>query len=88
LFIANYLIKVHLDGGPFFLVGKADTMGRGRCTFKQQDLTRALKAAAAAGTPLESVVIDKEGKIILVARREGLRVDEEQNEWDEPNDKD
>jgi hypothetical protein len=64
-------------------------MGRGRCSFKQQDLTRALKAAAAAGTQWERVEIDKEGRITMIARREDdVRMDEQPNEWDEPNDKD
>jgi hypothetical protein len=64
-------------------------MGRGKCTFKLQDLTRALKAAAAAGTRWETVVVDREGRITMVARRDGDRIEEEPNEWDdEPNDKD
>jgi hypothetical protein len=36
------------------------------CTFKQQDVTRALRAADAAGRPVRRVEIDRDGKIILV----------------------
>jgi hypothetical protein len=35
-------------------------------TFKQQDVTRALRAADAAGCPVRRVEIDRDGKIILV----------------------
>lgn len=41
-------------------------MARGRCTFKQQDVTRALRAARAAGFDVQKVEIDKEGKIVVV----------------------
>jgi hypothetical protein len=41
-------------------------MARGPCTFKQQDLTRALRAAVAAGCPAQRVEIDRNGKMILV----------------------
>jgi hypothetical protein len=36
------------------------------CTFKQQDVTRALRGADAAGCPVRRVEIDRDGKIILV----------------------
>lgn len=41
-------------------------MARGACTFKQQDVTRALRAALAAGLAVLRVEIDKFGKIIVV----------------------
>jgi hypothetical protein len=41
-------------------------MARGPCTFKQQDVTRALLAADAAGCAVRRVEIDRDGKIILV----------------------
>jgi hypothetical protein len=41
-------------------------MPRGACTFKQQDVTRALKATRAAGVEVQRVEIDKDGKIVLV----------------------
>ncbi len=36
------------------------------CTFRQQDVTRALRAAGAAGCPVQRVEIDRDGKITLV----------------------
>ena len=41
-------------------------MARGRCTFKQNDVTRALRAAEAAGREVRRVEIDGAGKIVLV----------------------
>jgi hypothetical protein len=41
-------------------------MARGPCTFKQQDVTRALRATVAAGIEVRRVEIDKNGKIVLV----------------------
>lgn len=41
-------------------------MARGPCTFKQQDVTRALRATVAAGIEVRRVEIDKDGKIVLV----------------------
>lgn len=35
-------------------------------TFKQQDVTRALRAADAAGCPVRRVEIGRDGKIVLV----------------------
>ena len=56
-------------------------MARGACTFKQQDVTRALKATQAAGLQVHRVEIDKEGKITLVTAKDQpdqVRL----NEWD------
>lgn len=41
-------------------------MSRGPCTFKQRDVTQALKAAAAAGMKVASYEIDREGKIVVI----------------------
>ena len=41
-------------------------MGHGRCTFKEVDLTRALRAARKAGTHVARAEIAKDGKIVLV----------------------
>jgi hypothetical protein len=38
-------------------------MARGPCTFKQQDLTRALKGAKAAGIEVAHIKITKDGDI-------------------------
>jgi hypothetical protein len=58
---------------------------RGRCTFRQRDLTRALRATVAAGIELRRIEIDTGGKIILVPGkpRESPRDSGDQhNEWD------
>jgi hypothetical protein len=61
-------------------------MSRGPCTFRQQDVTRAVKAVVAAGMTLRRVEIDKNGKIVLDvgdAQAEGASVLQNQvNEWD------
>jgi hypothetical protein len=41
-------------------------MPRGPSTFRQKDVTRALRAAAAAGIEVRRVEIDKDGKIVVV----------------------
>jgi hypothetical protein len=41
-------------------------MPRGRCNFRQGDVTRAIRAAGAAGREVHRVEIDRDGKIILV----------------------
>ena len=41
-------------------------MSRAPSTFRQQDITRALRAVAAAGVDIARVEIDKAGKIIIV----------------------
>lgn len=45
-------------------------MARSASTFKQQDVTRALRAAIAAGVAVLRIEIDKSGKIILVTAGE------------------
>lgn len=41
-------------------------MSRGRCTFRQRDLTAAVKAVEAAGVGVARVEVDKDGKIIII----------------------
>jgi hypothetical protein len=41
-------------------------MSRTPAAFKQSDITRALKAAGAAGRAVRRVEIDRDGKIVLV----------------------
>jgi hypothetical protein len=58
-------------------------MTRAPSTFRQQDVTRAVKAVAAAGVDIARVEIDKAGKITIIAAtstkpEEGKRA----NEWD------
>jgi hypothetical protein len=55
---------------------------RAPCTFRQTDITRALKAALAAGFGQVRVEIDKDGKIAIVAGNNAEGVGTPTNEWD------
>jgi len=57
-------------------------MSRGPHTFKQRDLTRAIKGARAAGIDVARVVIDKQGRISIEIARGGSEVATE-NPWDQ-----
>ena len=60
-------------------------MSRGQQTFKQRDVTKALKAAVKAGIAIERFEIDKNGKIIIVIAKAKDAVNgdnPEKNEWD------
>jgi len=60
-------------------------MSRGQQTFKQRDVTKALKAAVKAGIAIERFEIDKDGKIIIVTAKAKDAVNgdnPEKNEWD------
>ena len=59
-------------------------MARAPSTFRQQDVTRAVKAVTAAGVHIARVEIDKTGKIIIITADATDRPDEttEVNEWD------
>ena len=59
-----------------------DAMGHGRATFKETDLTRALRAARKAGLDVERIEVDRDGRIVLVLKN-GDKVLTERNEWDE-----
>jgi hypothetical protein len=59
-------------------------MGHGRCTFKQGDLTRALRAAKKAGAHVARAELARDGKIVLVLKKDGeAPCVSERNEWDE-----
>ena len=59
-------------------------MGHGRCTFKEVDLTRALRAAKKAGADVARAEVARDGKIILVLNKnDETRRNSERNEWDE-----
>ena len=60
-------------------------MSHGQQTFKQSDVTKAIKAAVKAGIGIGRVEIDKNGKIVIVPARpeDAANGDEpEKNEWD------
>lgn len=57
-------------------------MGHGSATFKEIDLTRALRAARKAGADVGRVEIGRDGRIVLVLKN-GDEVSPERNEWDE-----
>ena len=46
-------------------------MSRGPATFRQSDLTRAIKAAKAAGIEVVRIEVDKDGKIAIITGRGG-----------------
>jgi hypothetical protein len=60
-------------------------MPRARCTFRQRDVTAALKAAVAAGVPVQSVKISAEGDIEVVIGRASAQdfSTTGRNEWDD-----
>lgn len=63
-------------------------MTRGPCTFRQQDVTRALKATLAAGCEVARVEARKDGTIVIVtkigseAEPAAPVAEDEANEWD------
>lgn len=59
-------------------------MSRGLQTFRQRDVTKAVKALAAAGKAVAEIRVDKTGAHIVVAWKpaEARTTAEEPNEWD------
>jgi hypothetical protein len=59
-------------------------MARAPSTFRQQDVTRAVKAVSAAGVHIARVEIDKSGKIVIITAGPTDRPGDmtEANEWD------
>ena len=60
-------------------------MSRAPSTFRQQDVTRAVRAVVAAGVGIARVEIDKQGKIAIIAAGADSpchKGREEANEWD------
>ena len=61
-------------------------MSRRPCTFKQRDVTQALKAANAAGMKVARYEIDRQGKIVVFAAGDNSTyagVTGSTNEWDD-----
>jgi hypothetical protein len=58
-------------------------MSRGPQTFRQRDVTKAVKAVVAAGVEVVRVEVDKAGKIIVVTAGSGdNQAQPEPNSWD------
>jgi hypothetical protein len=59
-------------------------MSRGRCTFRQRDLTKAVKAVIAAGLHVAGVKVSAQGEIEIVTGDERAHDSPPQggNEWD------
>jgi hypothetical protein len=57
-------------------------MPRAACTFRQADVTRAVKAVAAAGLRIVRVEIDPSGRIAIIADSANDNHVKERNEWD------
>jgi hypothetical protein len=59
---------------------------RERCRFRQSEITRAIKAALAAGVEVERVEIENEGRVIVVVSKKralDFSAEGERNPWDE-----
>jgi hypothetical protein len=58
-------------------------MPRGQCTFRQGDVTKAVKAVVAAGVHVARVEVDRAGRIVVIAG-EPVSADQtkEVSEWD------
>jgi predicted type IV restriction endonuclease len=53
------------------------------CTFKQSDVTKAVKAVVAAGVQVAQVIVDKDGRIVVIVCEPGkAEADTGANEWD------
>ncbi len=57
-------------------------MARAPATFRQQDVTRAFRAAQAAGVKVARVEIDRDGKIVIVLADDLEHERREENSWD------
>jgi len=60
-------------------------VARAQLTFRQTDVTRAIRAAQAAGVSVGRVEIDKSGKIVIVAGSPANSNEpgDESSEWDD-----
>jgi hypothetical protein len=61
------------------------------CTFKQQDITRAVRAVVAAGQQVKRVEVDRDGRIVILTGVDDAAKEEHcnhngqanYNEWDD-----
>jgi hypothetical protein len=58
-------------------------MPRGQCTFRQSDVTKAVKAVVAAGVQVARVEVDRAGRIVvIVGEPSSVEQAKETGEWD------
>jgi hypothetical protein len=57
-------------------------VSRGPTTFRQRDVTAAIKAAKAAGLTVARVEVGKDGRIVVVTAEQAATATDK-NEWDE-----
>jgi hypothetical protein len=58
-------------------------MARAPSIFRQQDVTKAIKATKAAGVDIVRIEIAKDGRIAIITATEAARIGaEEENSWD------
>jgi hypothetical protein len=72
---------VSAPGRCAFISGKID-MSKGRQTFRRSELTRAIKAALAAGVDVARAEIEPSGKIVIVICKSGASSTDLVSEWD------
>lgn len=71
------------DGSPD-RNGRSVKMSRGRHTFRQSDISRALKAAQDAGQEVSRFEIDQDGRIVVVIGKTSEEAGKPvRNPWDE-----
>lgn len=58
-------------------------MVRGRCSFKEVDVKRAVKAVKAAGEPVKGVRFMADGGFVVITGAPEISPEAESNEWDE-----
>lgn len=62
---------------------KGNHVARGPSTFRQQDVTRAIRAAVKAGMEVRSFEVSKDKIVVMAAKRDELeKVVDAPNEWD------
>lgn len=64
-------------------MARGDAMKRGPATFKQRDVTAAIRAAEAAGKRIARIEIGKDGTIVIIPHESAEPHPAEANPWDE-----
>lgn len=53
-------------------------MARGKCTFRESDVKRAIKAVRAAGENVRHVVVEPDGKIVVEISKPDAKSDDKE----------